>query len=104
MAQPNTTRLPYNEEDVLLAILAIQREQIRSVGEVAVTYNVPESTLRNRLARMPARRDCQPNSKNLTKPEEEVIIRHILDLDLQGFPPSLYAVRVIANKLLAERG
>jgi len=41
---------------------------------------------------------------NLTQPEEEAIIRHILDLALRGFPPSLNAVRAITNKLLIKRG
>ena len=42
--------------------------------------------------------------KILTRLEEEVVIKHILDLDLRGFSPSLDAVRDMANKLLAERG
>jgi hypothetical protein len=42
--------------------------------------------------------------KKLTNPKEEAIIKHVLDLDLRGFPPSLNDVRYIANKLLAERG
>ena len=33
-----------------------------------------------------------------------MITRHILDLDLRGFPPTLSAVQDMANKLLAERG
>ena len=53
---------------------------------------------------MPARRDCQPNnSQEVTPLKEEVVIKHILDLDLRGFSPSLNAVREIANKLLAAR-
>ena len=104
MVQPNTTQLPCNEEDILLAIVAIKGGQIGNVRQAAATYNVTESTLRNRLAGMPARRDCPPKSRKLTNPEEEVIIRYILDLDSRGFPPSFYAVRVMANKLLAERG
>jgi hypothetical protein len=33
-----------------------------------------------------------------------VIVRHILDLDLRGFAPTLGATRDMADKLLAERG
>ena len=39
----------------------------------------------------------------LTKTKEEVISRYTLNLNAQGFPPPFYAVRVIANKLLAKR-
>jgi hypothetical protein len=42
--------------------------------------------------------------KKLTNPKEEAIIKHVLDLDSRGFPPSLNDVRYMANKLLAERG
>ena len=63
-----------------------------------------ESTLRNRRAGKPARRDCQPNSRKLTQLEEKVIVSYILDLDGCGFTPTYAAVRSIANKLLAARG
>jgi hypothetical protein len=39
----------------------------------------------------------------LLKTEEEVIVRHILDLDARGFPPRLAAVKDMADSLLAER-
>ena len=63
-----------------------------------------ERTIRRRRAGIPARRDCQPNSKKLTKLEEEVIVDHILDLDRRGFAPTYAAVRDMADKLLAARG
>ena len=103
MAPPNTTQLPYNEADVVLAVSAINTGQIKSVRRAAATFNVPETTLRRRLNGTQSRHDCQPKSKNLTKLEEEVVIEHILDLDSRGFAPSLDAVRDMANKLLAER-
>ena len=65
---------------------------------------MPETTLRRRRAGVPARPDCQPNSRKLTDLEEEIIVRHILDLDSRGFAPTYDAVRDIANKLLAARG
>ena len=63
-----------------------------------------EATLRRRRAGMSARRDCQPNLKKLTKLEEEVIVKHILDLNLRGFSPTYAAVRDMADRLLAARG
>jgi hypothetical protein len=35
--------------------------------------------------------------------EETVIVQHILDLDVRGFPPRLAAVKDMADSLLAER-
>jgi len=73
------------------------------VNRAAETFGVPESTLRSRRAGVPPRRDCEANSRKLTKLEEEVIVRHILDLDSRGFAPTLGAVRDMADKLLAAR-
>jgi hypothetical protein len=92
------------ESDIQLAILAIDKQQIRSNRSAATIYNVDERTLRRRRAGIIARRDCQPNSKKLTQREEEVVIQHILDLDQRGFPPTYAAVRDMANKLLTARG
>jgi hypothetical protein len=39
----------------------------------------------------------------LYKTEEDVIVQHILDLDLRGFPPRLAAIKDMADSLLAER-
>jgi hypothetical protein len=40
---------------------------------------------------------------NLLLTEEEVIAQHILDLDAQGFPPWLAAVKDMADSLLVEQ-
>lgn len=40
---------------------------------------------------------------NPTKLEEKVVVEHILDLDLRGFPPRLAGVANMANSLRAER-
>ncbi|KAF1925348.1 uncharacterized protein M421DRAFT_70128 [Didymella exigua CBS 183.55] len=104
MAQRSATLLASNEADVQLAISSISSHQIQSNRRAATIFSVSERTIRRRRAGIPARRDCQPNSKKLTEPEEQVIIRHILDLDQRGFAPTYAAVRDMADKLLAARG
>ena len=104
MAQRSATQLALNEADIQLAISSINLHQTQSNRRAAAVYNVSERTIRRRRAGIPARRDCQPNSKKLTKLEEEVIVDHILDLDLRGFAPTYAAVRDMADKLLAARG
>jgi hypothetical protein len=81
MALRNVTQLLLNEADIQLAISSINARQIQGNRLAATVYNVAETTLRRRRAGVPARRDCQPNSKKLTQLEEEVIIGYILDLD-----------------------
>jgi hypothetical protein len=65
---------------------------------------MPRVTLARRLEGIRGRRDCTANSKKLTVNEEEVIIRHILDLDSRGFSPRLKEVADMANHLLISRG
>ncbi|KAF7574043.1 hypothetical protein PtrM4_056660 [Pyrenophora tritici-repentis] len=93
-----------NEADIQLAISSINAHQINSASTAAAIYNVPRTTLRNRRAGIPARRDCQPNSRKLTQREEEVIISYILHLGLRGFEPTYVDVRDMADKLMAARG
>ena len=92
------------EGRIILAKSAIEQGQIQSIRNAARTYEISNTTLKQRLNGISSRRDCEPNSKKLTKLEEETIVRHILDLDSRGFPPKLSAVADMANKLLANRG
>jgi hypothetical protein len=104
MPQRYTPYKASNEADIQLAIEAIRAKQIQSENRAALAYNIPRMTMHDRRAGKPARRDCQPNSKKLTQLEEQVIVSHILDLDLRGFAPTYAAVRDMADRLLAARG
>jgi hypothetical protein len=44
-----------------------------------------------------------PNLSNLTKLEEDVVAKHIINFIKRGFPPRLTEVANIANSLRAER-
>jgi hypothetical protein len=104
MPQHQQALIHSNEANIQLSISSLNKNQIRSVRATAQTYNAPRTTLRDRRAGRPARRDCQPNSKKLSQLEEEVIVSYILNLDLRGFAPTYAAVRDMADKLLAARG
>ena len=104
MAPPPTTQSPYNKADILLAIDSINHKQINSERRAVSIYIVPQSTLRDRRAGILSRCDCEANLKKLTKLEEETIKQHILNLDSQGFTPTLSTIRDMANKLCAKRG
>jgi hypothetical protein len=89
MPRSKEQQLSYKEGDLLLAISAIKRGQIGSILRAAKTYNVPENTLRRRLAGVQSRRDYALNSRKLSKSEENVLTQHLIDLDLRGFRPKL---------------
>ena len=103
MPQQNNAKKSLNKADIQLAVQAIKRDATLSQRRAADIYKVSQSTLSDRLAGTPSRRDCTPNSMKLTSTEELVIVQHILKLDERGYPPRLADVEDMANSLLAER-
>ena len=92
------------EARIILAIEAIRTSKRKlSRWKAVEIYNVPYSTLTNRMTGKPPRRDIRANCLKLTKLEEGVIINYILDLDSRGFSPRLANVEDIADYLLEAR-
>jgi hypothetical protein len=75
-----------------------------SQRRAAKIYNVLRTTRSNRLAGRTPRPETKPNRQKLSKLEEGVIIRYILDLDSRGFAPRLASVEDIVNYILESRG
>ena len=93
-----------NDENQLnLAIQALQKNPESSVRAVARIYSVDHRKLGRRLRGMPPRRTISANSRKMTDLEETVLVEHIFDLDSKGFPPRLCVVEDIANRILATR-
>ena len=66
--------LPPAEARVILALKAMKNSEKLSIRAAAKAYNVPFTTLRDRCTSRPTRRDTSPNSRKLTKLEEEAIV------------------------------
>ena len=76
------------ESCIIMAMEAIQTSRKRmSRWAAAKLYDVPETTLRDRITGRPAQQDVRPNRHKLTNLEEEVLIQYILNLDSRGFAP-----------------
>lgn len=103
MSQPQQSQKTYTEADLQLAISDINAQRVRSVNQAADIYNVPRRTLHRRRAGTRMRRDCEANSKRLTKSEEEAIVQRVLELSVQGLAPSRSIVREMADRLLRAR-
>ena len=69
----------------------------------AVVYKVSEATLRRRRAGTQSTRDTHPKSSNLTKAEEQTLVKYIRKLDQQGSSLTLRWVEDMANQLRAAR-
>ncbi|KAM4061557.1 Tc5 transposase DNA-binding domain-containing protein [Hirsutella rhossiliensis] len=92
------------EERVLLAVRAYQQGQFESTRKAAAAYDVPQSTVSDRLRGVIRRRDAQVNNLKLTATEETALVQWILSMDERGMPPTVAYTRRMANLLLSERG
>jgi len=92
-----------NEARVILALEALQRDKKLSLRATAKLYNVSTSTLSDRRAGRPTRRDIPANSRNLTDLKEQTIVQYITKLSARAFPPRLRSIEDMANHLRRER-
>ena len=104
MPQQRNVQNTYTEGDIYLAITDITSKQIQSERRAAAVYTVPRLTLQDQRAGRRPRHDCEPNSKRLTKLEEEAIVIRVLDQSNRGLPCLKADVQDMADKLLKERG
>ena len=88
------------ESTIQLAIQAIQKDPKLSRRRASRLYNIPESTLRDRMSGRTAQQDTHPNNKRLTKTEEEVIVQYVLDWDSRGYSLVFQDDEDMANSLL----
>lgn len=91
------------EARIILAIEAIRTTKKLSRRGAAKIYNVPYSTLTDRMNGCTTIRERRPAVQKLSELEEEVISQYILDLDSRGFAPRLAGVEDMANYLLETR-
>ena len=103
MSQRQQQTGPLKEALIQNALQAMNLDATLLLRRAAMIYKVSHATLYRRRAGTLSRIDCTPNSRKLDKIEEEVIVRHILDLAERGFPPRLAAVADIANSLRGAR-
>ena len=88
------------EGRVSLALQAYISHQLPSLRATADAYNVPFETLRERHLGVLPRAQTLANSRKLNNSEEEILIRKILQLSEEGFPPQRAIVEAMANTML----
>ena len=92
------------ESKIILAIEAIRTSKNLSRRKAAKIYGIPYTTLSDRMNGHLPLAERRPASLKLSKLEEEVIVRNILDIDSRGFAPRLAGVEDMANFILESRG
>jgi hypothetical protein len=91
------------EGRILLALSALKNKEI-ATGDAAKHFNVPRSTLQDRLRGRIYRNEVRANGHKLTANEEKSLLQWILSRDRRGAAPRPLHVQQMANLLLAERG
>jgi hypothetical protein len=104
MPSQRNIQLSYTEGTLQLAIQATIEDRDESERRVIAAFSVPRTTVQQRRQGALSRRDREPNSKKLTKLEEEALVQRILNLDQRGIGATRAMVQDMANDLLAERG
>jgi hypothetical protein len=76
-----------NEGRIALALQAYTNNHFLSLRAIADTYEVPFETLRRRHSKVLPRASIPANSRKFTNHEEQILLRKILQLSTDGFPP-----------------
>ena len=69
------------EARIRLVIQAIRTNQEMSIRRTVKTYDVSQTTLRDRIKDCTLKTEERKTQHNLTLTEEETFVRHILDLN-----------------------
>ncbi len=90
-----------NENQLQLVFQTFERDLQLSINEAARFYNIPRTTLSARIKGRSIYIDAMANSRKLTALKEEVVVQKVLNLDSRRFPPQIYDIENMANRLLA---
>ncbi|KAL2885039.1 hypothetical protein HOO65_090334 [Ceratocystis lukuohia] len=93
---------PKNEANIVLTLWALQTNPELGLRPAARLYQVDYHALHHQQNGIQCRCNTIPNSRRLSDLEEQVIVKFIHDLDLQGYPLQLRGVEEMANQLLTE--
>ena len=93
---------PSKEARIQMAIAAWKEKKVRSKLQAANLYDIPESTLRQRLAGIKPHSETHSKNHKLTAIEEESLVKQLLDADKRGFSVRPEFLRRMAQILLYE--
>ena len=102
MSTSNEQAALYQEGRLELAIQAYQRGDFQSYRAAAKAYDVPRTTLQDRVTGAKPKRGSIAKNRLLTPTEEETLINWIISMDLRGIPPTAATIRYKAGLLIAE--
>jgi helix-turn-helix, Psq domain len=100
MPLPNKAQLVQQEGRIALAIGALKQGCFVSVRAAAKAYDVPHSTLQNRVNGHPMQLNHRAPNCKLSNIEETTLVQWILSIDQRSLSPRPDSIRQMANLLL----
>ncbi len=89
-----------NKYQLQLVLQTFEKDLQLSIHKAVRLYNILRITLTYYINDRSIYADIIINSQKLTALEEEMVVQEVFDLDSQGFPPRIYNIKDIANRLL----
>lgn len=101
MPPPPQQAALYKDGRIDLTIQAYKRGEFTLVYTTALAYEVPRTTLRDRLKGMQPKLGFVAINRLLTHSEEDSLVQWVLSMDSRDMPPTLEVVRRMASLLVS---
>jgi hypothetical protein len=93
----------YSESTLITAIVAYCNGEYTSVRKYSYAFNIPPSTLSDRLTKATTCSKSHESQKILSTAEEETLIKSIIRLSKSGIPITLLLTRDLAEEIRLSR-
>ena len=91
-----------NHESRIQQAIEERTKKRTSLRDLAILYQIPRSTLSDRLRGIPSRHEAQRKHQAISAAVERSLIRWVDDIDASGFPPRLDLLNGTAARLVSE--
>jgi hypothetical protein len=89
----------YSEEDLTIALAAYRNGEYTSIRKYAYVFNIPASTLSDRLSTRTSCSKSYESQKILSTAEEKTLLKAITRLSKSGCPITLPLTRDLAEEI-----
>ena len=89
----------YSEEDLTTALAAYRNSEYTSIRKCAYAFNIPLTTLTDRLSTRTSRSKSHESQKILSTTKEETLLKAITRLSKSGYPITLLLTRDLTKEI-----
>jgi phage portal protein BeeE len=93
----------YTENDVTNALHTLVNSEHKSIRQAALVFQIPPSTLQNRLRKPKSRKESHVSQQLLTPIEESTLENWIYRAAKLGALITLQSVKILASEIQSER-